>query len=260
MTSRTISSGDRRFRIDTLAEDPTLARNLHELSVVGWPEFMLADAVSVRCWPRLFELAPELQFVLRDADSGSIVAAGHAVPCRWDGTVDGLPPGWDAVLEGGCQPDPPWQPDAVSALAIVVDPAARGTGCSVAALAAMRQLVVERGLQDLLAPVRPNWKHHYPLISMADYLTWTCPDGDGAFDPWLRTHVKLGATVLKVAESSMVIEGTVAQWESWTGTPMPGPGLFLVPGGLVPVVVDPDCGGRYVEPNVWVHHHIGGAS
>ena len=53
----------------------------------------------------------------------------------------------------------------------------------------------------------------------------------------------------------MRIEGSVDDWESWTGIAFPGDGDFVVPGALVPVRVE---GGRglYVEPNVWVRHGL----
>jgi hypothetical protein len=76
------------------------------------------------------------------------------------------------------------------------------------------------------------------------------------FDPWLRKHVRLGGTIAKVALSSMFIQGTVAEWQDWTGIDF---GCFFqkmqaedikiksvsnckylevsVPGGLVPLRV-----------------------
>jgi len=50
-------------------------------------------------------------------------------------------------------------------------------------------------LQALIAPVRPNWKERYPLAPMAPYGCWRRPDGL-LFDPWMRVHERIGATVL----------------------------------------------------------------
>ena len=45
---------------------------------------------------------------------------------------------------------------------------------------------------------------------------------EGLFcDPWLRTHQRLGATVLKCVDSTLTIKGTVAEWERWTGRVFP---------------------------------------
>ncbi len=58
-----------------------------------------------------------------------------------------------------------------------------------------------------------------------------------------------------VAPESMTIRGSVAEWEAWTGLPMPETGSYVVPGGLVPVEIDRERDmGLYVEPNYWMVH------
>ena len=111
------------------------------------------------------------------------------------------------------------------------------------------------GFSALVAPVRPTWKDRYPLIPMERYITWRRDDGL-PFDPWLRVHERLGATLVEVCDASMVIRGTAAEWEEWTGLVFPDDGDFLVPGGLVPVRFT-DGHGVYVEPNVWMRHPVG---
>ncbi|HEV3399102.1 MAG TPA: GNAT family N-acetyltransferase, partial [Actinomycetes bacterium] len=60
-----------------------------------------------------------------------------------------------------------------------------------------------------------------------------------------------------ICEKSVVIAGTVAEWEEWTGMRFPDSGPYVVPGALVPVEIDRDADqGRYVEPNVWVRHRV----
>jgi hypothetical protein len=56
----------------------------------------------------------------------------------------------------------------------------------------------------------------------------------------------------------MSVTGSVAAWSAWTGTALPGPGSYLVPGGLVPLRVRRDARSAvYREPNVWVAHAVG---
>jgi hypothetical protein len=99
-------------------------------------------------------------------------------------------------------------------------------------------------------------KARYPLTPMERYAWWQRPDG-APFDPWLRVHWRCGGELLKVAHPSMLIEGTVAEWESWSGMRFPDSGDYVVPGALCPVQMDVHADvGRYVEPNVWVHHPI----
>ncbi|MCB0075363.1 MAG: hypothetical protein KDE20_28095, partial [Caldilineaceae bacterium] len=60
-----------------------------------------------------------------------------------------------------------------------------------------------------------------------------------------------------MAHPSMVIDGTVDEWEEWTGLRFPASGDYVVPGALVPVHMDRVANlGRYVEPNVWVRHGL----
>ena len=108
----------------------------------------------------------------------------------------------------------------------------------------------------MISPIRPVEKARYPLIPLADYVEWTAPDGE-PYDPWLRLHLRLGAEVVGVAPESMVVTGTVAEWEGWLGTRLPGNGDFVIDRGLVPLRVDRDADlGRYVEPNVWVRYRV----
>jgi hypothetical protein len=45
-----------------------------------------------------------------------------------------------------------------------------------------------------------------------------------AIDPWIRTHQRLGATILCPAHGAMTITGTVAEWEEWTDMAFPESG------------------------------------
>ena len=68
---------------------------------------------------------------------------------------------------------------------------------------------------------------------------------------------RLGAKFLRVAPRSMVVTGTVAEWEAWTTMTFPESGRYIVPGALAPVRIDHRRNlGRYVEPNVWMRHAV----
>ena len=55
----------------------------------------------------------------------------------------------------------------------------------------------------------------------------------------------------------MRITGTLAEWEAWTGMVFLDSGPYVVPGALVPVEIDRVIDqGVYIEPNVWMVHHI----
>jgi hypothetical protein len=92
----------------------------------------------------------------------------------------------------------------------------------------MAEIGRDHGLDTLIAPVRPSLKHRYPLTPIERYLSWRRPDGTH-LDPWLRTHERLGADIVKVASESVVGTGTVAEWEEWTEMALPESGAYVVP-------------------------------
>jgi hypothetical protein len=120
----------------------------------------------------------------------------------------------------------------------------------------MSNIARSHGYSSLIAPVRPSAKVHYPLVPIEAYATWRRNDGL-LFDPWMRTHERLGATVLKPEPKSLRITSTVADWETWTGLTFPEDGDYWFPGGLTTLTVDhAEDQGRYFEPNVWMHHRL----
>ncbi|GAA3039899.1 hypothetical protein GCM10017559_80300 [Streptosporangium longisporum] len=97
-------------------------------------------------------------------------------------------------------------------------------------------------------------KARYPLTPMERFVTWVRRDGS-PFDPWLRTHHRMGARILCPAERSMTVTGTVDEWQRWASMEFPDSGSYVVPGALVPVTIDREADlGEYVEPNVWMRH------
>jgi hypothetical protein len=168
-----------------------------------------------------------------------------------------MPAGLDEVLERGVGDlERERAPTVVSALLAIVPHAQRGRGLSSVVLGAMKTVAAERGLGALIAPVRPTLKDRYPLTPMERYARWERDDGL-PFDPWLRVHRRLGAEFLRVAPRSMVITGTVFEWEEWTGMLFPESDAYVVPGALRPVVMDLERDlGVYEEPNVWMRHSV----
>jgi hypothetical protein len=243
-------------RVVTLAQRPDLARSQEPLIEGGWPRFTFASATSLAYSERLMREFADYQVVLLDEED-RLVGAGQSVPFRWDGRPEGLPGGWDDVLtQAMVDRDAGRVATAAAGLGVTVAAEALGRGLSYLVLGGLRDVAVAHGLAHLVVPVRPNRKDAYPLTPMDRYLLWTLPDGR-PFDPWLRVHVSLGGEILGICPASMVINGTVAEWEDWTGMRFPDSGPYIVPGALVPVQIDHEQDqGRYVEPNVWVHHRL----
>jgi hypothetical protein len=94
------------------------------------------------------------------------------------------------------------------------------------------------------------------LSDIDRYITWEAGNGL-PFDAWLRVHVRAGARIIKVCHRSMIVRGTSAEWQSWTGMNFPDTGQYYVPGALNPVDMDLEKDqGTYVEPNVWMVHEL----
>jgi GNAT superfamily N-acetyltransferase len=222
----------------------------------AWPEFMYHDPVLNRLFGRVIEEYPEFQFYAWDDEREEVVGVGNAVPGTWDGKSASLPDGGvDAIVEAAFAGGRP-EPNVLCALQILIAPDFRGQALSRRMIERMGEIGRDHGLDNLIAPVRPNLKHRYPLVPMERYITWRRPDGTHV-DPWLRTHERVGAPIVKVAPESMRIPGTVAEWEEWAGMSFPESGSYVVPGALVPVEVDRERDeGLYVEPNVWMVHSL----
>jgi GNAT superfamily N-acetyltransferase len=239
----------------SLADRPELTLPALELLAAGWPEFMQHDRAAERHQARIATELAGFQALLLDQEKDELAALGVSIPFAWDGTTGGLPAGWDAVVEQGVADlDEGRPPTALSALSVTVDPNRRGQGLSRLVVQGLKDAAARAGLGTLLAPVRPSGKSAYPLTPMDRYVRWALPDG-APFDPWLRTHWRLGGELLGVCPASMEITAGVATWEDWTGLRFPESGSYVVPGALVPLAIDRERDlGRYLEPNVWLRH------
>jgi len=242
------------LQFPTRAERTGSQPHIASMQVPLWPEFMYHDAVLERLFGRVISDYPEFQFYAWDDEREEVVGVGNTLPATWDSRAETLPDdGIDAVVEGRFADDPP-TPNVLCALQILIAPEYRGQALSSRMIQRMAEIGREHGLDTLIAPVRPNLKHNYPLTPMERYIEWRRADGS-LLDPWLRTHERLGAEIAKVAPESSRVPGTVAQWEEWAGMAFPESGSYVVPGALVPVEIDRERDeGLYVEPNVWMVH------
>jgi len=217
-----------------------------------WPEYNHHGTYAGRYFEALVPAHASLQVLFIDERTGQVVARGRSIPFRWDETLDDLPVGIDAVgIRAITESD---HPTALSALAAEVDPGYQRSGLSALLIDAMRAVARLHGLAPLLAPVRPSWKDRYPLIPIDRYAEWRRDDGL-PFDPWLRTHERLGGKVLRCEPRSLEITASVADWERWTGMWFPDAGSYVFAGGLAPLEVS-DGTGTYFEPNVWLLHQV----
>ena len=185
------------------------------------------------------------------------VARACAFP--FAGSLGALPSGgYDPVLlSGAAELINAREPGRLAAaIEVTIRPDRRGAGLSGTMLAGLRETLAKLGYESLVVPVRPNLKHERPTEAIEDYVARVRPDGL-PHDPWLRTHIRAGATIAGIAYASMTVAAPLDDWRRWTGLPFDTDGQVIVPLALVPVHCDLTQGvATYVEPNVWVHHRL----
>jgi hypothetical protein len=244
-------------RLVSLAEDPTLADAMSAHNGAVWPAFMLKSANPADpLWPHLDGSFAEFQAVLLDG-ADRIVAALNSAPIRWDGTIDGLPDGWDEQFQRSVeQHESGLAPNTLGALQIVVAPDAQGGRLSGLMVQAMLASARTHGFRSLIACVRPTLLERYPLVPIERYVSWMHADGL-PFDPWIRLHVRLGGRVVRPSPRSMAFRAPVVDWERWTGMAFPESGAYVVPRAAALVEIDREADeGVYFDPNVWVIHEV----
>jgi GNAT superfamily N-acetyltransferase len=247
-----------RFQIITSNDLPDYRDRAGDIGDASWPEFMMHDPIANENWHELFDRFEGYQFAMWDTESNRMAAMGNSLPFHWDQSLEELPElGWDWVFLKAIEDHKNGViPNIQSAIQIAIHPDYQGQGLSMRMVRAMGAIGKSKGFHHLVAPVRPNQKAQYPLISIDDYICWTTDEGL-PFDPWLRVHARAGASIIKPCHEAMTISGTRAEWEKWTGLKFPQSGEYYIPGALNPMQMDIEKDeGVYVEPNVWMVHGL----
>ena len=222
-----------------------------------WPAYLKTQAL-LTYWDELY--SPSLsrfQTIATDAATGEVIAVGNSVPFFQAQDTPLPDTGWDWVIEQGVSAARDGTPvNSLSALAVTISPAHRGSGLAVQLLNAMKPPARAMELTDMVAPVRPTLKARYQLQDFATYCGWRRPDGE-LFDPWLRTHERLGASIIGPANRSMTVTAAITDWENWTGLRFPATGAYAISGALAPLQISLETGlGTYEEPNLWMRHPL----
>lgn len=244
------------FTIVTLRDRPGINDIFFKQKERIWPGFMFRDVYADTLWSYVNTKFEDFQLYLLNQDQEPI-AVGQTMPLVWDGSMGNLPVGWaDSLVRGTNDYEAGRKPNSLAALEIAIQPEFRGQGVSYRMIQAVRDLAEKNYFQAVIVAVRPSLKSLYPITPMERYVRWRRQDG-APFDPWLRAHWRSGAEILKMAHPSMVVEATVDEWQEWTGLQFPESGDYVIPDALVPIQIDKEMNlGRYIEPNVWVHHPI----
>lgn len=246
------------YKVITGKDRPDLIEISKDIINNAWPEFMFSAGCVIKYWNDIYKRYPQFQFVLVEPKSDKILAVGNSFPLAWEEDLEKLPSGGlDWALEKAHEDIRIGRkPTVQCAFQIIIAQDLLGMGLSSRVVELMSKIGKENGFNKLIAPVRPNKKSVYPLTPMESYIEWK-NDDNLPFDAWLRVHARLKARIIKVCSKSMYIEGTVADWEKWTGMRFPQSGSYIIPKALVPVEFDIEKDkGVYIEPNVWMAHEL----
>jgi hypothetical protein len=249
-----------RFQIISPHDLPDYRQLAGEITDVSWPEFMLHDPIANENWHELFDRFMDYQFAIQDNETNRMAAMGNSLPFHWDKDISELPEGgWDWVFLKAIEDHKHGViPNIQSAIQIAIHPDYQSQRLSSKMVQAMRSIGESKGFQYLVAPVRPNQKSKYPLISIDDYIKWSNEESL-PFDAWLRVHARVGAKIIKPCHKAMTILGTGAEWEEWTNLKFPQSGRYVISGALNPMEMNLEKDeGVYVEPNVWMVHELKG--
>jgi hypothetical protein len=232
-------------------------KKLDEFCYESWPHFILAEENDML---NIYKLYPHFQFVLVEKDSNELIAGINTVPLVWNKLIKDLPNDgvtWalnQCLLEN--EPLKPENHNFLCATAIIINKKYRSLGLSKFIIEKIKILALQNNIFSLIAPVRPTLKNLYPLQKIDEYIEWKNKSGL-VFDPWLRTHVSSGASIVKICHHSHVVKASIEQWEKWTSMSFPDSGNYIVKDCLTPLIIDRSTNlGIYHEPNVWVHYKL----
>ncbi len=241
--------------------DPFLKRGeeTERLAKGAWPSYLSSygDMEDPPPPTSLTEEEVENRFKrwgIRSVSNQRLVAYASAVLIPADCSSDDLPDeGWHFALNAQYSSE---SPTALGLLSATVDPDFRKLGFSSLLIKAAKIIARDENVKCIIVPVRPSQKSNFPDISIEEYLNKKTEDGF-IFDPWLRTHVRLGGEILNICHQSVVAKGSVGQWQQWLNRTFGSSGDYLVPEGLVPLKIDLERNiGIYCEPNVWVRYQL----
>ncbi|WP_323835185.1 transferase [Photorhabdus africana] len=246
--------------IQSAKQRPDFKSAADDIFYKNWPLFMQNSAIENQ-WNKLFE--PDFSHfqkfaILQQGEEQKLIGAANSVPFPWEGdSLEQLPDnGWDEVFRRGMLARGKTVTKMLSALSVTVSPEFRGKNLPALLINSLKQTAIEEGMKALVVPVRPTLKKNYPLQDFVQYCRWK-NDNNEPFDPWIRTHWRLGAKIIQPAMHSMYINATLDKWQEWTGMKFLQSGQYIIPGGLVPLVVDVQQQmAYYIEPNLWMFHNL----
>lgn len=201
-------------------------------SLYGTPP-TFPDLGNFRLGPNMFLKIP-LDWLVLVSDDKKSDLIGHGVTARiaWNGTAETLPEGWQGAVRQ-CYQDAVASPrcsNTLVGLFIYVEPDHRHHQWAARIADFMKHLARRRGLEHFVIPLRPplRYTHDYAEMPFEEFAALKRPDGL-PLDHWVRLHVKMGASVIRIANRSHRHAMSLADYlEQFGGPPVETSGERLV--------------------------------
>ena len=218
----------------------------------AFPEIILRSQVMKSYWSKLEKYFPFTQIFIIGTDD-NLIGFMNTVPVFWDKSLNELPDdGWDWMLRSGITDfEEGKQPNTLGGLQIIVTKEHQGKGFSKILITQAKKVVEKIGYKNFIIPIRPTFKHLHPEMKMSDYIN--LKKDTKIYDPWIRTHLKSGAKIIRICNNSMNISGDIPFWESLLNQKINTSGKYIATGALNPITIDFQKNhGEYREDNIWI--------
>lgn len=220
----------------------------------AFPTIIQQSKVIENNWSDLERFFPSYQiFAIDKADN--LIGLMNMVPIHWDQPLADLPDeGWDWLLKTGIQNHKESiKPNTIGGLQVIIPHRHRSKGYSKLLIQQAKTFLDNTTYKHLIIPIRPTLKHNYPHVGMDTYINMK--EGNKILDPWIRTHIRCGAQVVKVCTKSMHVTGDISFWQQLTKSTIKTSGKILIEGALNPIQINlPKNQGVYWEENIWIHY------
>ncbi|AXT53910.1 hypothetical protein D1818_24985 [Aquimarina sp. BL5] len=221
---------------------------------LAFPDVILNSQVTKKYWSRLEKYFPQTQLFIV-SDDNNLIGFMNAIPLFWDQPLSELPnEGWDWLLKKGINDfENEIEPNSLGGLQIIVAKGYLRKGYSKLLIENGKKVKENLGFKNFIIPIRPILKYKYPEMKMKDYMN--LKENGEIMDPWIRTHMKSGAEIIKVCENSMNIIGDINFWEGLLKKEINRSGGYRVQEALNLVTINiEDDFGEYREENIWISY------
>ncbi|OFZ23897.1 MAG: hypothetical protein A2202_02495 [Bdellovibrionales bacterium RIFOXYA1_FULL_36_14] len=228
---------------------------VEKLTKEVWPNYLIEESDLDICDDKKTGKGQYNDFLLvglRSRDDQRLIAFFSGVTIFIDVHSQRLP---DEGWRFACQAfENNAHPNSLCLLSANIHPDFQGQGIAEFLIEFAKEEAKERKLTFLLAPVRPTNTYKFPNISFDEYCA--LKDGNGRiFDPWLRLHKNLGAEILNICKTSILVSASIRRWNEWLGHSI---STGEIPHkGIVPLQIDLEKKvAMYIEPNIWVRYSL----